>query len=114
MYWKRRFSLSYLPDIPQGHSLALSRKEQKALVRQLNDANFELLSVQRVEVVERARVRALGGITDDAIDQAGKLADAVMLEAQRNPLAGQLAAELVMGANRAMKERIDLANRRLG
>jgi hypothetical protein len=112
---KRRGSLvSYLPAIPQSQSLVLSRKEQKALARQITGANLELMEVQRVEVVERARVRALGGIADDAIDQAGKLADTVVLEARRNPLAGQVAADLLTGASRAMKERIDLANRRLG
>jgi hypothetical protein len=112
--YKEVQQVSYLPDISRSQGIVLSRKEQKALVHQMGATGLELLTIDHTVLLERTRVRGLGAIAGDAIEESSRLADDVVANAQRNPLAGQLGAELALAANRAMKERIDLANRRLG
>ena len=106
--------MSYLLDVPRSQSLVLSRQERKALARQMGATGLELLAVDHAALLEHTRVRAFGGIASDAVREAGKLADEVVANAQHNPLAGHLGAELALTANRCMKERLELANRRLG
>jgi hypothetical protein len=107
--------MALLPESyrPQG-SLALSRRDEKALARRLGITASELIAVDHTVLVERAKVRGLGHVVRDAVDEAGQIADDVVACAERNPLAGQLAGEVAVGARRAISERIELANGRLG
>jgi hypothetical protein len=105
--------MSYLPEIYRSGG-PLSRKEERALARQMGATAAELLAVDRVQLVERAKVRAIGGVASDAIDEVVRLADEVALCAERNPFGAQLAARLACDAERAFARRIERANERLG
>ena len=106
--------MSYLPDIYQTQGSGLSRKEERALVRQMGSSALELLAVDRTRVVERAKVRALGDIGVDAVDEVVRVADAVAICAERNPFGAQLAAKLAIDFERTMERRIERASERLG
>jgi hypothetical protein len=106
--------MSLLPEPYRPGRLALSRQEEKALARQASATALELLAVDHVELVERAKVRAVGSVTREAISEAERIADDVMACQQQNPLATHLAADLAMTGTKALKERIERANRRLG
>lgn len=107
-----------MPDyLPATRGLLPSRVDRqvsKALTRRMSATGLELVTVDHTVLVERAKVRGLGHIVRDAVDEVGQIADDVVACAERNPLAGQLAAEVAVGARRAISERIELANRRLG
>jgi hypothetical protein len=105
----------YFPAL-QRRSLpaSLDRGATKALAREFNAIGLELVAIDHTGLAERAKVHVLGAVTRGAIDQAGQIADDVVACAQRNPFAGQLAADIAIGAQRAMKERIEFTNRRLG
>jgi hypothetical protein len=106
--------MDILPVPYMTSSTALTRQERKALERQAGATAFGLLAIGQVEMIERAKVRALGGVADETIVQAKLIADEVMRCAARNSLAAQMAIELAETTTRELKERIACTNRRLG
>jgi hypothetical protein len=106
--------LSFLPDIYQAQSTGMSRRDERALARQMGSSALELLAVDRTRLVERAKIRALGDIGSDAVDEVVRVADAVAICAERNPFGTQLAAKLAIDFERTMERRIERASERLG
>jgi phage host-nuclease inhibitor protein Gam len=103
-----------LPDPYRPGRVALSRQEEKALARQSGVTARELMELDHVELVERAKVRVIGGVAREAIREAEDIADEVMACQSRNPYGAHLAADLAEVSSRLLKERIERANRRLG
>jgi hypothetical protein len=103
-----------LPDTYRPGRLTLTRTEQKALARQLGMTRRELMELDHVELVELAKVRIIGSVGYEAIQQIEDIADEVMACQQRNPFAANLAADLALTTKKELKQRIKATNRRLG
>lgn len=106
--------MALLPDPYRPGAVALSRQEEKALARQAGVTARELMELDHLELVERAKVRILGGVTHEAILQVEDIADEVMACQARNPYGAHLAADLAKRGAHALADRIDRVNRRLG
>jgi hypothetical protein len=91
-----------LPAVAGGFPSRIEREVSKALARQMSATGLELIAVDHAVLVERAKVRGLGHVVRDAVDEVGQIADDVVACAERNRLAGQLAAEVAVGARRAI------------
>ncbi len=106
--------MSLLPDSYRPGQLSLTRQQQKALAHQLGLTRRELMELDRIELVEVAKVRILGSVADEAIEVAEDIADEVMACQQRNPFAASLAADLALTTEKQLRRRIKATNRRLG
>jgi hypothetical protein len=103
-----------LPDIYRAQGMALSRQEEKALRRQFGAGAQELLAVDHAQLVERAKMRALAVVAEDAMDEVIYLGNEVARCAEQNPLAAPLAADFAAKAQRELVHRLKRTNERLG
>jgi hypothetical protein len=106
--------MALLPEPYRPGRIALSRQEEKALARQAGATARELMELDHVDLVERAKVRIVGGVAREAIHEVAGIADEVMACQQQNPYGAHLAANLAERSARILGERIERASRRLG
>ncbi|MGD1056958.1 MAG: hypothetical protein ABR992_06025 [Solirubrobacteraceae bacterium] len=106
--------MALLPEPYRPGRVALGRREEKALARQAGATASELMELDRVDLVERAKMRIVGGVTREAIHEVAGIADEVMACQQQNPYGAHLAADLAERSARILGERIERASRRLG
>lgn len=95
-------------------ALVPDRQTNRALERIDRNAAIELFVADRVELVERAKVRALGSVAREAVREVDDIAAEVAACAERNPFGAQLAVRVATAAARELEHRVELTNRRLG